>query len=71
MEKDNSLKGKSRKEVGSKKFEYVEIRSTIMSVDVVITQKTIAKVLSAPNSGRFVVGIKRTVLKQMLSRGVY
>ncbi|XP_050902864.1 uncharacterized protein LOC127115328 [Lathyrus oleraceus] len=66
VEKDSSLKGKSREEVGLKKFEEVglkkfeevEIRSTLMGVDVIITQKTIAKILRAPNSGRFIVGIK-------------
>lgn len=56
MGKDSSLKGKSRKEVGLKKFEEVEIRYVVMGVDVIITQKTIAKLLSTPNSGRFVVG---------------
>lgn len=41
VERESSLKGKSRKEVGLKKFEEVEIRSVVMGVDVIITQKTI------------------------------
>ena len=58
VKKDSSLKGKTRKEVGLKKFEEVDIRSTIMGIDVVITQRTIAKILSNLNFGRFVVGTK-------------
>lgn len=63
MEKDGSLKGKTRKEVGLKKFEEVEIRSAIMAIDVVITKKTISKLLSSPNFGRFVVGFKDNSLE--------
>lgn len=56
--KNSSLKGKSREEVGLRKFEEVEIRSSMMGVDVIITQKIITKLLRAPNSGRFVVRTK-------------
>lgn len=44
--------------MGLKKFEDVEIRPVVMGVDVIITQKTNAKILSAPNTGRFVMGTK-------------
>lgn len=46
-----------------KKFEEVEIRSDVMGIDLVITQKTISKLLSTPNSGRFVVGTKDNSLE--------
>lgn len=37
LEKDSSLKGKSRKEVGLKKFELVEIIYAVMGVNVIFT----------------------------------
>lgn len=46
MEKDSSLKGMTRKYIGLKKFEEVEIRSALMGINVIITHKTIAKLLS-------------------------
>lgn len=55
---DSSLKWKSGEEVGLKKFEEVEIGSAMMDVDVVITQKTIAKLLKVPNSRRFILNTK-------------
>lgn len=44
--------------MGRKKFEEVEIRSTVMSVDVIITQKTIAKLFKVTNTGRFILNTK-------------
>lgn len=41
-----------------KKFEEVEIRSVVMGIGVVITQKMIVKLLRTSNFGRFVVGTK-------------
>lgn len=58
VENDISLKRKSRVEVGLKKFEEVEIRSTMMGVEVVITQKMISKLLKVPNSERFMLNTK-------------
>ncbi|XP_050896277.1 uncharacterized protein LOC127103022 [Lathyrus oleraceus] len=58
IENDSSLKRESREEVCLKKFEEVEIRSAVMGIDVIITQKTIVKLLKAPNSGKFVVNTK-------------
>ncbi|XP_050920137.1 uncharacterized protein LOC127137753 [Lathyrus oleraceus] len=58
VENDSSLKGKSREEVGLNKFEELKIRSTIMGVDVVITQNTIIKLLKSSNSRRLVVNTK-------------
>ncbi|CAL5192258.1 unnamed protein product [Lathyrus oleraceus] len=66
--KDNSLTGKTRKEVGLKKFEKVLIRSGLMGTAMVITQKMIAKLFRTPNSSRFVVGMT-TVLKHVQSSG--
>ncbi|CAL5204105.1 unnamed protein product [Lathyrus oleraceus] len=40
---DNSLRGDSRKEMGLKEFDKVEIRSIVMGFDVTITQKIISK----------------------------
>lgn len=58
VENNSSLKGKSREEMDLKKFEDVEIRLIVIGVDVIITQKTIAKLLKALNSSRFVVNTK-------------
>lgn len=52
------MKGKSREEVSLKKFKGVEIISAITGVNVIITRKTIAKLLISPNSGRFIMGTK-------------
>lgn len=41
-----------------KKFEDVEIRSAVMGVDVIITQKTIVKILKVTNSRRFILNTK-------------
>lgn len=58
VENISSLKAKSIKEVGLKKFEEVEIVPVLMGIDVIITHKTIVKLLSTQNSRRFVVGTK-------------
>lgn len=52
VQNDNSLKDKSIKEMGLKKFE-LEIRYAVMNIDVIIIQKTISKVLKKINFGRF------------------
>lgn len=52
------MKWKCKEEVGLKKFEDVEIIYTIIGIIVTITQKTILKLLRAPEFGRFVVGTK-------------
>lgn len=58
--KDKSLKGKSRKEMGLKEFEEVEIKSVVMGVDVTITEKIISKLLSVSNTRRFILNTKET-----------
>ncbi|XP_050897528.1 uncharacterized protein LOC127104386 [Lathyrus oleraceus] len=58
VNRDNSLKGKTKKEARLKEFEEMEIRSAVMGVDMVITQNKIAKLLRAPNSSKYVVGTK-------------
>lgn len=55
---ENSLKGKSIVEMGLKKFEEVEIMSVVIGVDVIITQKTIAKLLKVTNTRRYILNIK-------------
>ncbi|KAK2368577.1 hypothetical protein QL285_081762 [Trifolium repens] len=51
VEKDGSLKGKSRTQLGLRPFRGKEIRSNIMGINVLITQEHIAKILGLDNEG--------------------
>ncbi|KAK2415865.1 hypothetical protein QL285_038311 [Trifolium repens] len=51
IEKDSSLRGKSRRELGLKPYRGKEIRSNILGINVFITQEHIAKVLGLDNEG--------------------
>jgi hypothetical protein len=51
VEKDSSLQGKSRRELGLKPYRGKEIRSNILGINVLITQEHIAKVLGLDNEG--------------------
>lgn len=55
---DKFLKGKSREEMGLKKFEEMEIRSLVMGVDVIITHKTLAKLLKVTTTITFILNKK-------------
>ena len=70
VNRDNSLKGKTRKKAVLKEFEEIEIRLTKMRVDVVINQKTIVKLLRAPNTCRYLSEPKTIVLKLMQSNNI-
>ncbi|XP_050902473.1 uncharacterized protein LOC127114014 [Lathyrus oleraceus] len=65
------LKGKIRVEMGLEDFKEVEIRSTVMGVNMTITQGHIAKHLNMDNIGRFYLNNKDSspesyVIKQRL-----
>ncbi|KAK2435509.1 hypothetical protein QL285_020562 [Trifolium repens] len=51
IEKDSSLRGKSRSELGLKPYRGKEIRSNILGINVLIAQEHIAKVLGLDNEG--------------------
>ncbi|KAK2450148.1 hypothetical protein QL285_009282 [Trifolium repens] len=51
IEKDSSLQGKTRSQLGLRPFKGEEIRSNIMGINVVITQEHVAKVLGLDNEG--------------------
>ncbi|KAK2389866.1 hypothetical protein QL285_063428 [Trifolium repens] len=51
VEKDGSLKGKTRTQLGLKPYRGKEIRSNIMGINVLITQEHIAKILGLDNEG--------------------
>ncbi|KAK2436073.1 hypothetical protein QL285_021087 [Trifolium repens] len=51
IEKDSSLRGKTRRELGLKPFRGKEIRSNILGINVLITQEHIAKILGLDNEG--------------------
>ncbi|KAK2446511.1 hypothetical protein QL285_017311 [Trifolium repens] len=51
VEKDGSLKGKTRTQLGLRPFRGKEIRSNIMGINVLITQEHIAKILGLDNEG--------------------
>ncbi|KAK2420893.1 hypothetical protein QL285_031579 [Trifolium repens] len=51
VEKDDSLKGKTRTQLGLRPFRGKEIRSNIMGINVLITQEHIAKILGLDNEG--------------------
>jgi hypothetical protein len=49
--KDKSLKGKTRVQLGLRPFKGKEIRSNLLGINVLITQKHVAKVLGLDNEG--------------------
>ncbi|WJX62249.1 NADH:ubiquinone reductase (H(+)-translocating) [Trifolium repens] len=51
VEKDGSLKGKTRSQLGLRPYKGKEIRSNIMGINVLITQEHIAKILGLDNEG--------------------
>ncbi|KAK2456364.1 hypothetical protein QL285_003736 [Trifolium repens] len=51
IEKDSSLRGKTRRELGLRPYRGKEIRSNILGINVLITQEHIAKVLGLDNEG--------------------
>jgi hypothetical protein len=51
VEKDASLKGKTRSQLGLRPFKGKEIRSNILGINVLITQEHIAKILELDNEG--------------------
>ncbi|KAK2450833.1 hypothetical protein QL285_009929 [Trifolium repens] len=51
IEKDSSLRGKTRRELGLKPYRGKEIRSNILGINVLITQEHIAKILGLENEG--------------------
>ncbi|KAK2374568.1 hypothetical protein QL285_075521 [Trifolium repens] len=51
VEKDRSLKGKTRSQLGLRPYKGKEIRSNIMGINVLITQEHIAKILGLDNEG--------------------
>lgn len=51
VEKNQELRGKTRKELGLKPYREREIRSNILGINVVITQAHIAKILGLDNKG--------------------
>jgi hypothetical protein len=51
VEKDNSLRGKTRVQMGLRPFKGKEIRSNILGVDVLTTQEHVAKTLGLDNEG--------------------
>ncbi|KAK2374399.1 hypothetical protein QL285_075365 [Trifolium repens] len=51
VEKDSTLKGKTRSQLGLRPYKGKEIRSNIMGINVLITQEHIAKILGLDNEG--------------------
>ncbi|KAK2367887.1 hypothetical protein QL285_081130 [Trifolium repens] len=51
IEKNESLKGKTRAQMGLRPFRGTEIRSNLVGIEVVITQEHIAKLLGLDNEG--------------------
>ncbi|KAK2404933.1 hypothetical protein QL285_054234 [Trifolium repens] len=51
VEKDSSLEGKTRSQLGLRPYKGKEIRSNIMGINVLITQEHIAKLLGLDNEG--------------------
>jgi hypothetical protein len=54
IEKDDSLKGKTRAQMGLRPFRGTEIRSNLVRIEVVITQEHIAKMLGLDNEGELI-----------------
>jgi hypothetical protein len=58
IEADESLKGKSRAQLGLRPFRGTEIRSNLLGIEVVITQEHIAKLLGLDNEGEIISNYK-------------
>jgi hypothetical protein len=54
IEKDSSLRGKTRVQMGLRPFKGKEIRSNLVGIEVVITQEHIAKMLGLDNEGELI-----------------
>ncbi|KAK2356935.1 hypothetical protein QL285_094252 [Trifolium repens] len=54
IEKDGSLKGKTRVQMGLRPFKGKEIRSNLVGIEVIITQEHIAKLLGLDNEGELI-----------------
>ncbi|KAK2389989.1 hypothetical protein QL285_063540 [Trifolium repens] len=54
IEKYNSLRGKTRVQMGLRPFKGKEIRSNLVGIEVVITQEHIAKMLGLDNEGELI-----------------
>ena len=52
------MKGKSRMEMGLSDFTETEVRSTVLGLEMVITESMIRKLLQIPSGGLFVTGQK-------------
>jgi hypothetical protein len=53
VERDSSLKGKTREEMGLKPFKDMKIRSAVMGIPVTITEKTISRACRVSAKGKF------------------
>jgi hypothetical protein len=62
VERDSSLKGKTREEMGLKPFEGMEIRSAVMGIPITITERAIAKACRVSSKGYFKWDVKDDVL---------
>jgi hypothetical protein len=58
IEADESLKGKSRAQLGLRPFRGTKIRSNLLGIEVVITQEHIAKLLGLDNEGEIISNYK-------------
>jgi hypothetical protein len=68
VERDPSLKGKTREEMGLEPFGDMEIRSAVMGIPVTITEKAISKECRVSAKGRFQWDVKDDVLLESYVR---
>jgi len=57
---DESLKGKTRAEMGLQEFTRTKIRSAVMGIRVTITENIIARAARCTNEGKFQRNVKKT-----------
>jgi len=60
IEGDESLKGKTRADMGLEEFKRTEIRSAVMGISVTITQDIIARAARCSNEGKFQWNMSKT-----------
>jgi hypothetical protein len=68
VERDHSLKGNTRIEMGLVPFEDMEIRSAVMGIPVIITEKAISRACRVSAKGRFRWEVKDDVLLESYVR---
>ncbi|MCI26864.1 disease resistance protein, partial [Trifolium medium] len=72
VEKNLEMQGKTRKETGLEEFKEVEIRSTIVGLDIIITKAHFVKLLGLEDKGKIISDYKdNTYYRENIKKEMY